>query len=42
MFWQQVVNASKDMLGVANSVFRNKGRSEAFTRKITIEETAAL
>jgi hypothetical protein len=30
------------MLDNANSVFRNKGHSEAFTRKIAVEETAAL
>jgi hypothetical protein len=30
------------MLDVANSVFKNKGCPEAFTRKIAIEETVSL
>jgi hypothetical protein len=27
---------------IANSVFKNKGRHEAFTRKITLEGTVSL
>jgi hypothetical protein len=30
------------MLDIVNSVFKNKERSEAFTRKITVEEAVSL
>jgi hypothetical protein len=42
MLQQRDVNASKFMLDVANSVFKNKGCPEAFTRKIAVQEMVSL
>jgi hypothetical protein len=42
ILWQRDVNVSKNMLDIANPIFESKGRLEAFTRKITVEETYSL
>ncbi len=42
LLWQRDVNAAKNMLGIANSIWDGQGRPDPFNRSIAVAETVTL
>jgi hypothetical protein len=42
ILWQRVINASKNMLDISNTIWNNNGRPAVFRREITVEKRVLL
>ena len=42
LLWQRDVNATKNMLDIANSIWEGQGRPNPFNRPIAVEKTVSL